>query len=359
MSDYRNNLASQYQSPPPRCGCGLEHPPTHNSNQEIFNEQTRTRYEATRDFARSTTSQFRRPGSLNDPPPPPSQHNTPQDGIYGPPPPRSLGRGTECRDRVDNQTYDSAPFMPTLDHHPRQSNDQYGPLNRHDMVRDRPLNDINFTTWPPRSSGRDGNDASMKYSSSSQCRDRYDQGPQNPAYHPPAAASGMRSTHDKPAYEGSYPPGHVYSCSCPECIAVTTVRLDRERAEREKKKSEGTASRLENRRSYNDELSRYRDAARQPPQMNDQYGQQRSPLNEARRPTISPLSPLIARPYPPQSNDRSVCPQNIDLEIANLIIDADASPPLMQGRPDPRRRQRLDNRRRTRELLERDFERLR
>jgi hypothetical protein len=220
------------------------------------------------------------------------------------------------------------------------------------------LNDINFTTWPPRSSGRDGNDASMKYSSSSQYRDRYDQGPQNPAYYPPAAASGMRSTHDKPAYEGSYPPGHVYSCSCPECIAVTTVRLDRERAEREKK-SEGTASRLENRRSYNDELSRYKDVARQPPQMNDQYGQQRSPLNEAHRPTISPLSPLIARPYPPQSNDRSVCPQNIDLEIANLIIDADASPPLMQGRPDPRRRQRLDNRRRNRELLERDFERLR
>jgi hypothetical protein len=359
MSDYRNNLASQYQFLPPRCGCSLEHPPTHNSNQETFNEQTRTRYEATHDFAQSTTSQFRRPESLNDPPPPQGQHSIPQGGMYGPPPPRGLGHETECRDRVDNQTYDPAPFMPALDYHQSQNNDCYGLSNQHGMLRDRPLNDVNLEPWPPRPSGREGNDVSMNYSSSSQSRDRYDQGPRNSAYYPPAAASGIPLAHDKPTLEGSYPPGHVYSCSCPECIAITTVRLDRERAEREKKKNDRMASRSEDRRSYNDGPSRYGEPARQPPQMNDQYGQQRSPLDEPYRPSVPPLSPLIARPYPPQSNNRSVRTRNIDLEIANLIIDADASPPLLQDRPDPRRRQRLDNRRRTRELLERDFERLR
>jgi hypothetical protein len=357
MSDYRNNPASQYQSPPPRCGCGLEHPPTHNSNEGTFNEQTRTRYEATHDFAQSTTSQLRRPEPLNNPPYPQGQHSMLQGSNHGSPPPRGLSHGTECLGRLNNQAHDSASLMSSLGNYPSQTNDCYGLSNQHGMVRDRPLNDVNLEPWPPRLFGREGNNANTNYSSSSQSRDRDDQGPQNFAYYPPAAASGMPHTRDKPPYEGVYPSGHTNSCSCPECIAVTTARLDREKAEREAKKSGKMGSRSGDRHSYNDGPSKYRDSARQPPQMDDRYEQQRSLLNEPYRPSDAPLSPLIARPYPPQSNNRSVRTPNIDLGIANLIIDADAPPPPLQWRPDTRRRQRLDNRRRTSELLGRDSER--
>jgi hypothetical protein len=406
MSDYRNNPASQYQSPPPRCGCGLDHTlPASNLDQGPGNEQRRTRYQDKHDLAQSTASHSRRYDPSNNDPAPPDRHNMPQNGIYGPRPPLDLDHRTEFRDRVDHQTYNSASPMPTSDRHSGHNNDRYGPSDQHYIAGDRRSNDTHREPQPPRPLERERNDLRMSYGSRSQSRNHFDQGPRNIAYHRPAPSSAVPSVHEKPAYKGLYPPGHAitcsctgcldittarldrekaererktsgipmrsekfayeglyapghtYPCSCVECLDLATARLDREKAERERKKSGRTATRLEDYRSYNDQQSRYGDPDRQPPHNNAQSGQQRSPLNEPRRPSDAPLSPLIARPNPPQSVNRTAPTHDVDLGMSNVTINDGAPRPPPQRGPDPRRRQQLDNRRRTRELLQRDFDR--
>lgn len=308
MSDYRKIPASQYPSSPPRCGCGLEHTlPAHNPDHgNVDIEQRRTTYQITHDLPQSTA--FR--DSSNHPPLPAGRHSLPQDGIYGPRLPLDLDHTTEFRDRVDHQTYNSASPMPTFDRHSGHNNDRYGPSDQLYIAGDRRSNDTHREPQPPRPLERERNDLRMSYGSRSKSRNHFDQGPRNIAYHRPAPSSAVQSVHEKPAYEGLYPPehaiscfctgcldittarldrekaergrkksgipmrseklayeglyapGHTYPCSCVECLDLATARLGREKAERERKKSGRSATRLEDYRSYNDQQSRHGDPDR-------------------------------------------------------------------------------------------------
>lgn len=167
--------------------------------------------------------------------------------------------------------------MPSFDHLPAHTNDHHIPSDQCTMVEDWPLNDTNQQRQPPRPfSERERNNPSMNYNPSSHPRDHFNQGPSTVANRPASSMSPPRilSARGKPIYEGVYPLGHSYRCSCPECIAVTTVRLDRENAEREQRKSEKVASRsrLDDCASYNDGPSRYRDAVHHTQRTNAQNG---------------------------------------------------------------------------------------
>lgn len=94
ISHRRNKPPPQKQFQPHRCDCGLEHFPALNSDHEGFDEMSRERYQATHNSAQSSTSDPRRYDPSNDHPPSPEQHRTPQDGIYGPRPLRTLAHTT-------------------------------------------------------------------------------------------------------------------------------------------------------------------------------------------------------------------------------------------------------------------------
>jgi hypothetical protein len=243
MSDYRNNPASQYHSPPPRCGCGLDHTlPISNLDRGPGNEQRRTTYEATHCSAQSATSQCHWHNFSNStatPPPPPRQHNTLQDSAYGPRPPYGLGYGAEIRGDANDQTYGST--APPFARPPSQIDDRYGPFSQDSMAGDRSRNNAIQTPLPSRPFEREGNDLRMNYDSGGQSHSHINQGPRGFAYHPPAAYPEMPPEREMPTYEGLYPQGHPCSCCCTDCLDITTARLDREKAERERRESERTA----------------------------------------------------------------------------------------------------------------------
>jgi hypothetical protein len=101
MSDYRNTPASQNQAPPPRSEFANSYLPVHDSDKGNVDEQRRAIYQAARSTAQSTahstTFQSHRHDLSKDPTPLAGQHSMPQDGIYGPRPPRNVGQEAEIR----------------------------------------------------------------------------------------------------------------------------------------------------------------------------------------------------------------------------------------------------------------------
>ena len=354
MSHRRNKPPPQKQFQRHRCKCGLEHLPALNSDHERFDKMSRERYQATHNSAQSSTSDSRPYDRSIDRPTSPNQLSTPQDGIYGPRPPRTLAHTAKVGEGDSNRTLNSVPLIPSFDRPPIQTNDHHVPFDQRTMVGDRPLNDASHELQPPRSFGeRERGNPSTDYNPSSHPHGHFNQGHSVVANRPASSMfpPGMLPGREKSICEGVYPSGHSYRCSCPDCIAVTTVRLDREKAEREQTKRRKVASRLDDCVSYNDGPSRYRDADHQQPRIDAQYGRSRPPLNEPLRPPVPPLPPLIARPDPPQLVDRIVPTHNVDLGISSLTIDDSTTTPPRQRRPDPRHSRHLDSRRRAWELL--------
>jgi hypothetical protein len=259
MSCHRSNPPPQHQSPPPRYDIELGHAPTHNFDQGSADEQRRGKYQARRNLTQTMTSGSHRDGPSNDLPPP-AQHNILQNSNHGPRPSLDPGYEAQIRDSETDHMYHSALPMPSLHHHPIPINDRYGPPDQRSMAGERSFNNVNREPRPSRSLRREGNDPIMDYGPGSHFRSDIDQDPPRVAHHPAYPSSGMQSGLGE---SDPFAPRHTYRCSCPRCIAVATMRLDREKAEREEKQIGKIAARLGYRRSYNDEPSpsRYRDPA--------------------------------------------------------------------------------------------------
>jgi hypothetical protein len=247
--------------------------------------------------------------------------------------------------------------MPSLRHHPIRTNDRYGPPGQPSMAGERSSNNVNREPRPSRSLRLEGNDLSMDYGPGSPFRSHIGQDPQRVTRHPIHPPSGMSSG---PEEFSPYPPRHTYRCFCPQCIAVATIRLDREKAEREKKQSRKIAARQGNRRSYNDEPSpsRYGDAADRLSRVDPQYEKRRPPLDEPHCLSEPPLSPLIPRPISPQSINQTLPSHNIDPQLSHLVFNDGVAMQSRRRRPDAWH-QHLESRRRARELLPHDFDRRR
>jgi hypothetical protein len=240
MSYHCNNPPPQYQSQPPRYDIELGHPPTHSFDQGSANEQRRGKYQATRNLTQNMTSGSHRHGPSNDVPPP-AQHVMLQNRNHGPRPSIDPGHEVQIRDGGNDRINHSALPMPSLRHHSIRTNDRYGPPGQPSMAGERSFNNVNREPRPSRSLRLEGNDLSMDYGPGSHFRSHIDQDPQRVTRHPIHPPSGMSSG---PGESSPYAPRHTYRCFCPQCIAVATIRLDREKAEREKKQSGKIAARI-------------------------------------------------------------------------------------------------------------------
>lgn len=107
----------------------------------------------------------------------------PQDGPYGPRPPRAQGLDIGDRGKGNSQSHVSMQPAPSFGR-PSNSNDQYGPADQHNMARDRPFNDVNHGQQPQHPPRRAGNDPSMEYGSSSQSRGKINQDLPRAAHQP-------------------------------------------------------------------------------------------------------------------------------------------------------------------------------